>query len=372
MQCEYTNKVSSLMDGEQGRSEAEETRRHIARCAECQKAEEAFLALRQRIKSYGYYADSVAQRRALTSILASTNARKRQPLVRNLSLATVSIALLILCGVGAYLWRASAPDAGRQAGRQQIQSWTVERLAGSPKVASNNIEESGRWTTGEWLETDATSRARVDVANIGSVEVDPNSRLRLVETNSNEHRLALAKGKIQASISAPPRLFFVDTPSAVAVDYGCAYTLEVDERGRSFLHVTAGWVALEAQGRESFVPAGATCTSEPGKAPGTPYFSDAGNKFRRALTEFDFGNNELPRRTALDTVLNEARKRDGLTLWHLLARVNDAERERVYKRLGRLVPPPAGVTREGVLNLDKEMLRLWKVELEQAWDEDAT
>ncbi|MBA2341158.1 MAG: FecR domain-containing protein, partial [Pyrinomonadaceae bacterium] len=254
---------------------------------------------------------------------------------------------------------------------RHLQSWTVARLAGAPKVASNNIEESGRWTTGEWLETDGVSRARIDVANIGRVEVAPNSRLRLVETNESEHRLALVRGKIQASISAPPRLFFVDTPSAVAVDYGCAYTLEVDEHGRSFLHVTAGWVALEAQGRESFVPAGAMCASEPGKAPGTPYFSDAQDKFRHALIELDFGNNESSRRAALDTVINEARKRDALTLWHLLARVSDVERVRVYKRLAVLVPPPEDITREGVLNLDKEMLRLWKEKLEQVWNEDA-
>ena len=36
---------------------------------------------------------------------------------------------------------------------------------------------------------------------------------------------------MSARIWAPPRLFYVNTPSAVAEDLGCAYTLEVDDLG---------------------------------------------------------------------------------------------------------------------------------------------
>ena len=81
--------------------------------------------------------------------------------------------------------------------------------------------------------------------------------MRLLETQPTEHRLELARGKMSARIWAPPRLFFVDTPSAVAADLGCAYTLEVDDQGASLLQVTSGWVALELKDRESMVPAGA-------------------------------------------------------------------------------------------------------------------
>jgi hypothetical protein len=38
-------------------------------------------------------------------------------------------------------------------------------------------------------------------------------------------------------IWAPPRLFFVDTPSAVAADLGCSYTLEVKDDGAGVLRV---------------------------------------------------------------------------------------------------------------------------------------
>lgn len=245
-------------------------------------------------------------------------------------------------------------------------TWEVARLAGVPTIGANRIEGSGRIAVGEWLETDGASRAKINVANIGQVDIGPNSRVRLVGTRSTEHRLALERGRLHAMISAPPRLFVVETPSATAIDLGCSYTLEVDDRGRSILHVTSGWVALARQGRESIVPAGAMCVTEPGKGVGTPFFDDASMRFRNALSRLDFQNGGAK---ALGIILSEAREYDTLTLWHLLYRVQGAERARVYDRLAALIAPPTGVTREGVLRLDKGMLDLWKKGLEWAWFE---
>jgi hypothetical protein len=69
----------------------------------------------------------------------------------------------------------------------------------------------------------------------------------------------------------------------------------------------------------------------------------------------------------LKQLLSEARLRDTLTLWHLLYRTKERERVLVYERLAELAPPPEGVTREGVLQLDEKMLRLWKGHLDNIW-----
>lgn len=247
-----------------------------------------------------------------------------------------------------------------------VPAWDVARLAGAPLVGVERVEGSSRLAVGEWLETDASSRARINVANIGQVEIEPNSRVRLVATGATEHRLAMTHGQLRAVINAPPRLFIVDTPSAVAVDLGCAYTLDVDDAGRSMLHVTSGWVALEKDGRESLVPAGAVCVTEPGKGPGVPYFDDTSEKFQAALSKLTFENGGAKE---LTIVLAEAREYDTLTLWHLLSRVEGSARRRVYERMASLAPPPEGVTQAGVLRLNKEMLDRWKKALEWAWFE---
>lgn len=59
--------------------------------------------------------------------------------------------------------------------------------------------------------------------------------------------------------------------------------------------------------------------------------------------------------------------KDTLTLWHLLTRVDGDDRRRVFEKMISLVELPTGVTREGILKLDQEMLTKWKDKLEFYW-----
>jgi hypothetical protein len=248
--------------------------------------------------------------------------------------------------------------------RPKPASWEVVRLDGAPAVGSRHVTDAGRIAVGELLQTDASSRARIGIGAIGSVEVEPNSRVRLLAAKPNENRLALDRGEISAVVSAPPRLFFVDTPASTAIDLGCAYTMKTDEAGSGLLMVSSGWVALEWKGRESLVPAGASCRTRPGAGPGTPYFSDASEAFRQALIAFDFQKGGAD---ALHLVLSQSRLRDTLTLWHLLSRVDPGERSRVFDRMVELAPLPQSVAREKVLELDKDTLNRWREELAWKW-----
>ncbi len=287
-------------------------------------------------------------------------ASRRPRVVPFLMQPRFALAALVLVGlvIGfAALWL-------RQSPRSVTAGWDVARLDGAPRIGSALVNEKGRLGVGQWLETDTNSRAQIRVSDIGQVEIDPNTRVRLVETKPTEHRLELAEGRLSARISAPPKLFFVDTPSGVAEDLGCAYTLEVDKAGNSLLRVTTGWVSLQLKDRESAVPAGAACATRPGIGPGTPYFENASETFRSALSKVDFDRDSAQ----VKIVLANARVRDTLTLWNLLPRVSGSDRELVYERLAKLVPPPSGVTREGVLKLDQQMLDAWKEELELHWE----
>jgi hypothetical protein len=238
--------------------------------------------------------------------------------------------------------------------------WDVAVLAGRPMVGRLALDARGSLAVGQWLVTDGASRAAIDVGDIGSVEVAPNSRVRLLSTRPANNRIELQRGLVRAMIFAPPGQFAVQAPSATAVDLGCVYTLEVDEDGTGLLHVESGWVAFTHEGRESFVPAGARAQTRPGFGPGTPYFDDADVQLREALGRLDFGSSSDPDRAAdLSTVLSHARSRDGITLWHLLLRVHPEERARVFDRLAQLVPPENGVTRDGILRGNRAMLDAW-------------
>jgi hypothetical protein len=249
--------------------------------------------------------------------------------------------------------------AGWLALSMRSSSWSVNSVAGTPTIGERRVITAARLQQGEWLVTDNQSRARISVGAIGNVDVEPNTRVQLVAAG-REHRMALERGTIHARISAPPKLFFVATQAAVAVDLGCAYTLQVDDKGAGLLRVTSGWVGLERDGRDTYVPEGAVCLTRNDAGPGTPHYEDAPSGYGAALTVLDFGGAENPgRAAALAHVLSTARQRDAMTLWHLLTRGPAAERAQVYDRLAVLVPPPEGVTRELILAGDRAALNRW-------------
>jgi hypothetical protein len=241
--------------------------------------------------------------------------------------------------------------------------WNVARIEGTPQIGKEFITNDDAHTklrVGQTLETNASSRASISDEDLGEVKVDPSSRVRLLQADNNRKRIQLDVGTIHAMIWAPPGQFVVDTPSAVAVDLGCAYTLQVSPDGSGTIRTTLGWVGFHFNGRDSFIPAGAMCPTQPHIGPGTPYFEDAPEAFRNALTQLDFSTTtEEAHASALKIILSLARPRDGLTLWHLLSRTNGKNRELVYDRFAALVPPPPDVTRDGVLRLQSEMLGAW-------------
>ena len=357
-----TNDISAYCHGELSSEQSKQFAEHLIACAKCRtKFEEVKLGIK--------LAEQLPRLSAPDGLwseiepLLARNDVKRPYWMWQSKVAAAAVLLLVVSAGAFWIYKGRTPAKP---------SWLVKRLNGTPKIGSEQISANGQLAIGEWLETDESSRAQIDVASIGNVEVEANSRVRLLQSRADEHRLELVRGKMSARIWAPPRLFFVDTPSAVAADYGCAYTLEVNDQGGSLLTVTSGWVAMESNDRESMVPAGASCETRPGIGPGTAYFDDATPAFREALAKVDFDPDATVREAALTSVLDQARPRDTLTLWHLFRRSEGADRERLYDKLTTFVSPPAGVTREGMLRFDEKMMTDWADLLESIWNGNNT
>ena len=211
-------------------------------------------------------------------------------------------------------------------------------------VTRNSLWQVGGATLreGQTVRT-GNAAVRLEADEIGRVDLAANSVLR----TAGGRRLALERGELHAFIWAPARQFVVDTPSARAVDLGCEYTLNVDQKGDGVLRVQMGWVAFQVGDREAFIPAGATCVTRRRGGPGIPFFEDASAGLRGGVQGFERGD-----RRALSSLLAAARPRDGLTLWHLLTRVPESDRRAVFDRFAELVPLPAGLSRDAVLHRD--------------------
>jgi FecR protein len=253
-----------------------------------------------------------------------TDLRMPAPKARRSKWAMAAAAAVVLGAVGVAEY--ARPDA-------PVTAWQL----GGMNVKRGQVLRTGQ--SGMQLEADA----------VGRVDLGPNSELRA----TGEKRLELKRGELHAFIWAPAREFVVDTPSARAVDLGCQYTLNVDERGDGLLKVSMGWVAFEVGGREAFIPQGAQCRTRKRTGPGLPWFEDSSAAFQEGVAALDRGD-----AGALAAVLREARARDGLTLWHLLTRMSGQDRAAVYDRFAELVKLPEGVTKEGIMRQEPRMIDL--------------
>jgi ferric-dicitrate binding protein FerR (iron transport regulator) len=330
--------LSAYCNGQLAEPERLLVEAHLRECAKCS---EAFEEIRFGVTLASKLALSHAPESYRFELHKYSVGRQVRGMVFAAAVAGVAVLAIVLL---IFVRRSSAP------------SWEVTGLPGMARLRA-----------GEVLQTDSVSKAEVKIANIGQITVDPNTRIRLLVTRSDQHRIALDRGTVEAMTWAPPRLFFVDTPSATAVDLGCRYTLGVEDDGSSLLHVTLGLVALDEGAGEMIVPAGAFCRTRRGAGPGTPYFEDSSQPFQAALRALDSGIRGPAAAQQLQILLRESRVRDGLSLWHLIPRVDPDARGLIYDRLAQLLPPPSSVTREGIVALDPNMLDAWKKVVSQLW-----
>jgi hypothetical protein len=70
MNCDFTEKISPLIDGELGADEAREVERHLLNCNECEQVRADFLNLRSQIAGFETSLNPAVQNRALKKILA--------------------------------------------------------------------------------------------------------------------------------------------------------------------------------------------------------------------------------------------------------------------------------------------------------------
>jgi Putative zinc-finger len=104
MRCSFTEKVSSLIDGELSATETREVERHLLSCNECQQLRADFLNLRSQITSFETSLQPEVQNRALKKILATRE--RRVPARWSFGTQAVAFASLVIVAaiIGALIY----------------------------------------------------------------------------------------------------------------------------------------------------------------------------------------------------------------------------------------------------------------------------
>ena len=283
--------------------------------------------------------------RALSTYRAPLPPLPRRPPPRAVppagSVASIVLPLATAAAVVTLVALAAWYSAG--AGRA---GYAVAAAAGSPRVSGGAIEKHGRLRPGEWLETDAASRATIEVGAIGRVDVESNTRVQMIGARAGEHRLSLAEDGSRPR-SGHRRDSFSSRRRRRSPSIWAAPTRSTSIRAaRAFCACCMDGSGSNSKGRESFIPEQAVCRTRPGVGPGRRTSRMRPRSSSTRLTTIDFGDASARRAAPSTSRCGAAHRR--AQLGHLLTRVDPDEVGPRVRPAAELVPPPAGVTRDGI------------------------
>lgn len=96
MNCSFTEKISSLIDGELSPAEARDVERHMLTCSECELLRADFLNLRSQLTSFEASLQPQVQNRALKKILAGPRRAPARGLQWNFGTQALAFATLLI------------------------------------------------------------------------------------------------------------------------------------------------------------------------------------------------------------------------------------------------------------------------------------
>ena len=96
MNCSFTEKISSLIDGELSTAEAREVERHLVACTDCQQVRADFLNLRSQIAGFETSLAPVVQNRELKKILSTPRRAPARGFAWSFGTSAVAFATLLI------------------------------------------------------------------------------------------------------------------------------------------------------------------------------------------------------------------------------------------------------------------------------------
>jgi hypothetical protein len=288
-----------------------------------------------------------AARRPLT-LPATPRGRRRA----YAGLLAIAATLAILAGGASAFW-----------------SWRWSWTAGAPWPVSLETPARGASSLVSQLRLDqplqvGAAAARVGIARIGTMTVEPGSTLTLTETTSTRHRVVLDRGVVNVRVWAPPGRLAFRTPAGAVIDLGCVFALSVDADGTSRVRVDTGWVQMENASGETLVPAGASSVMTAAVRPGVPVFDDAPAAFVSSVRAAERTADEAAAIALVERAAEAARPRDVLTLLMLANTSRVPLKRALLERAAQLVPPPAGVSVAGILSGNRDQVWRWSGSLD--------
>ena len=193
MNCSFTEKISSLIDGELSTVEAREVERHLPGCNECQQVRADFLNLRTQIAGFETSVRPEAQNRALKKILGTEHRVPARGLRWSFGTPAVAFATLVIAAaiIGLVFYQISNKS-------QRESEQTALHQSPSP-APSGSGEESRKQQQPE--ASPEPSREQQPKGNDEAPRRQPSTPKKIVREPKPGEQFAAAPGPIRAADS---------------------------------------------------------------------------------------------------------------------------------------------------------------------------
>lgn len=239
-------------------------------------------------------------------------------------------------------------------------NWTIFSKYGLVTINDGPAHNNQKLSKGDLITTGEGSSATIEIQNIGKIKLSPESSIERLEADNTAK---LIKGNLQISTESENDYLYLQVPRASVESYYLSndYSISMDEIGNVITKVTSGWLQVVSENSISILPEGYSIRILEGKGISIPAFHISSSIVPAWLDQYLF---EGGKTETLNLILDASKEVDAITLWNLLKRVILGHRGLVYQKLNEYVPHPEGVTKEGALTLNEEMMHIWLEEIE--------
>jgi len=230
----------------------------------------------------------------------------------------------------------------------EMSNWKLVNLKGNALI---NGVKSDVVNVGDWIQTDGETSVILKIANVGDINIEPNSKVRFIQSDDSQSRIEVAYGTVNTSTSQADK-FVLQTSNMKVQDKGSSYSFKVDDKGNGVIYVNNGIANIESGNRVSVVPEGKFCMYKPEFGVGIPFRKDAKPEFQNAIFQYDFNNGG---QNAIYSAIASAMPEDYYSLLNLIPRVDEKTKYLVLNKLGRIAPNGvAGVRLDSLDDFDNE------------------
>ncbi|PKL89103.1 MAG: hypothetical protein CVV23_06740 [Ignavibacteriae bacterium HGW-Ignavibacteriae-2] len=233
--------------------------------------------------------------------------------------------------------------------------WKVTSLNGNISINNNNVKQLNV-NQGDRINTEVNSSAKIIIPMEGEISLGKNSSILITETKQTTNSIVFNSGSISFTPISDNPNFEVVYNDLIVNGMNGTFSMQIDSIGQCIIEVEKNKIEVIKKKDRLKLSKNYFCIIQSNNVIMFPFHNKTNEEFRNELYRLSININDIG---LLSSVLLKARETDALTLLRILELSMKGNREMIYQKLANFFPPPVKVSREGIINGDVEMLKLW-------------